>query len=165
MEIDEHEMAREGDPEAAFSHLPPGTPHLPPDTPKPERVLLPLISIAPLSLVHLLLASPFLSPENTWHLLVARVQSLGIAQWVGPFMEWIGACTVASPSLLDALVRVDLADTAFEQRHGIRKLLVTSLPPLSPQVFHPPAGSHLPPEVPAPLPAPNMQPVTPADHW
>ena len=54
--------------EAELSRLLPRTPRLPADTPNPERVIVPHLLIAPLSLVHPLMVAPFPSPSNVCYL-------------------------------------------------------------------------------------------------
>ena len=56
------------------------------DTPRPERVSLPQASLAPLSLVHLLMVDPSLLPSNTWHMKNTKADAMGITQWVIPSM-------------------------------------------------------------------------------
>ena len=99
-----------------LARLPPGMPLLPHTTPNQGRVQLPLASVAPLSLVHPLLASLFLTPTNVLHL-ISRVQSPVISQRVGIFMAWLSACTIAPTRTVNALISVDLADARLEQRH------------------------------------------------
>ena len=58
--------------EELLVHLAPGQPHLPPDTPRTERISVPWTSLTPLSLVHPMMVSPFLEPENAWHMMHAK---------------------------------------------------------------------------------------------
>ena len=70
-----------------MSHLDPGHPRLPLETPIPERVSLPWASLAPLSLVHPLMVSPFLAPDAAWHMMHAKVDAMGMTQRVAPFLD------------------------------------------------------------------------------
>ena len=69
-------------------------PCLPLETPRPNRVSLPRESLAPLSLVHLLMVSPFLAPATAWHMMHAKANAMGMTQWVAPFLYWLRAVTV-----------------------------------------------------------------------
>ena len=48
------------------------------DTLRPERVSVPQSSLAPLSLMHLLMVSPFLAPAISWHLMHAKADEMGL---------------------------------------------------------------------------------------
>ena len=52
------------------------------DTARPERVLVPLVSLATLYLVHPLMVAPFMSPSNVWHMIHAKAEAMGITQQV-----------------------------------------------------------------------------------
>ena len=86
LDLNEQEVPQEADMEAAFSHLPPGMTRLPNNTPKLKRVQVYLVSVALLSLVHLLMADQFLSPANVWHMLESEVQAVGVSQRVVPLI-------------------------------------------------------------------------------
>ena len=55
--------------EILMSRLAPVHLRLPPDTPRTDRLSVPQASLAPLSLVRLLMVSPFLAPETAWHMM------------------------------------------------------------------------------------------------
>ena len=54
------------------------------------------VSLSPLSLVHPLMVSLFLSPSTAWHMMHVNADTMGITQWVAPFMDWLRAATVES---------------------------------------------------------------------
>ena len=87
------EVLRETEMEAAKERLELEQPRLAKDTPRPERVSVPQANLSPLSLVHLLMISPFLSPSNTCHMIHAKADAMGITKQVIPFMEWLTAET------------------------------------------------------------------------
>ena len=93
--LSEVEVPKEADMEAALARLPPGKPRFPVDTPRQDRVSVPLESIPPCSLVHLLMVAPFLSPFNAWHMMHVKAKAMDITQRVIPFMEWMRATTVS----------------------------------------------------------------------
>ena len=66
--------------EALLVRLVPRNPHLPLDTPITERVSVPWMSLTPLSLVHQLMVSPFLVPENAWHMMHSKSDAMGMTQ-------------------------------------------------------------------------------------
>ena len=88
------EVPQEVDMEATLSHLAPGHPRLAAETSRPERVSVPLAYLSPLSLVHLLMVAPFLSPSNMWHMMHAKADEMGINQRVILFTAWMRATTV-----------------------------------------------------------------------
>ena len=95
------------------------------DTERPERVSVPLGSLASLSMVHPLMVALFLSPSNVWQMMHTKAKAMGITQLVMPFVVWVREATIESQQGINSLTSVDLADTTLEQRQGIRK----SLPP------------------------------------
>ena len=105
-----------------------GTPHprLAVDTQQPDRVSVLWVSLSPLSLFHLLIVSPFLSPSNVWHIIHAKANLMGITQQVAPFMDWMRAETVEPQQGIASLTSMDLADSTLAQRQGIR---TTQVPP------------------------------------
>ena len=161
LDLDEREAPQKSDMEAALNLLPPGTPRLTNNTPKPERVRVPLVSVAPISLFHLLMVTPFLSPSKSWHMLYTKAREMGITQQVGPFMQWMGACTVAPPKRIDALTILDIADSTLKQRQDIRTRLVPPPPLPMQQMFHQPVGSYPLPAAPSPPSTPTKMPGTP----
>ena len=68
--------------EALLARLVPGHPRLPPDTSRTDMVSIPRASLAPLSLVHPLMVSTFLSPATVWHMMHAKSDAMGMTQWV-----------------------------------------------------------------------------------
>ena len=67
-----------------MSRLAPVHPCLPLDTSRPDRVSVPRAYLAPLFLVHPLMVSPFLAPENAWHTMHAKADVMGMTQRVAP---------------------------------------------------------------------------------
>ena len=132
IELDEKDVPREADLEQSLARLPPGTPLLALDVATPDKVHVPLISIASISLIHPLLASPFLSQKNTWNLLATISQSLGMMHKLGPFMTWLQASTVNPPLTVNALESSDLADSNLQQRQDISQAFVPAPPPPHP---------------------------------
>ena len=65
----------------------PGVPRLQKATTSSTTVAVCKIMIAPLALVHLLLGLPFLTPINTWNLISARAESLGMERRVTPLLH------------------------------------------------------------------------------
>ena len=80
--------------EALIARLARGHTWLPADTPRPERVSVPRSSLASLSLVHLLMFSPFMEPATSWHMIHAKSDAVGMKQGVSPFLDWMRATTV-----------------------------------------------------------------------
>ena len=79
--------------ETLLARLAPGHPHLPPDTSRTDRVSVPRASLAPLSLFHLLMVSPFLAPETAWHMMHAKYDAMGMTQQVSLFLNRLRAAT------------------------------------------------------------------------
>ena len=82
------------DMENLMERLAPGHLCLPLDTPRPDRVSLPRASLDPLSLVHLLIVSPFLAPATVWHMMHEKSEAMGMTQRVAPFLDCLRAATV-----------------------------------------------------------------------
>ena len=61
------------------------------DTQQLERVSVPRASLAHISLVDLLMVSPFLSPLTAWHMMHVKANAMGITQRVSPFMDCLRA--------------------------------------------------------------------------
>ena len=80
--------------EALLGCLAPGHPRLDADTQNPERVSVQRAYLSPLSLVHPLMVSLFLSPLTAWHMMHMKDDAMGITQRVAPFMDWLRAATV-----------------------------------------------------------------------
>ena len=118
--------------ESLMARLAPRHPCLPPETPRPYRVSVPWASLAPLSLVHLLMVSPFLAPVTVWHMMHAKSNAMGMTQRVAPFLDWLRVATVDPQQGIAALASVDLADATLAQRQGIRTSLVSPPPPPQP---------------------------------
>ena len=70
------------DMEALLARLAPRHPHLPLDIPRTERVSIPWTSRTPLSIVHQLMVSPFLAPENGWHMIHSKSDAMGMTHGV-----------------------------------------------------------------------------------
>ena len=152
--------------EALLARLAPGHPSLDADTPRTESISVPWASLSPLSLVHLLMVSPFLSPSTEWHTMHAKADAMGITQWVTPFMEWMRATTVEPQQVITNLTSVDLANTMLAKSQGIWTSLVPPhTPPQPPSQGWPLQEPFQLPETPAPPPAPAKQAVTPAERW
>ena len=109
--------------EAALACLAPEHSRMAEETPSQERVSVPQAPLSPLSMVHPLMVSPFLSPSNVWHTMNAKADTMGITQRVKPFMEWLRASTVDPQQGISALTSVDPTNTTLEQSQGIRKSL------------------------------------------
>ena len=129
LEVDERNVPIEADMYQALAIILTGTSCLPLGTSTPYKVKFLISSIAPISLVHPLVASLFLSPENVCFLITTRVQFLGMAQRVRPFLEWILASTVTPPQTVGAFSIVNLSDSTMQQSQDTRKIIVSPLPP------------------------------------
>ena len=129
IDMDKREVLQEADTEAAATFIPLLITHLPNNTPNPERLLVPLVSVDPLSLIHTLMNTPFLSLANVWYILDAKVQEMVISQQLVLFIEWLQACTFTPQRSIDALISVDLVDLTLEQRQEIRTHLIPPPPP------------------------------------
>ena len=152
--------------EAALVHLPYGTPRLPTNTPRTERVSIPLALIAPLFLVHPLMVAQFMYPFNAWHTMHVKAEAMGITQQVIPFMEWMGATTVAPQQVIDVLTTVYLVEAILEQRQDIWSIPAPALHP------SPPSQALLQHNRPFKIPAaqalpltPTKKPVMPDNRW
>ena len=73
--------------EALLARLTPEHLHLYPDNPRTERVSVPRASLSPLSLVHPLVISLFLTPATACHMMHAKANAMGMTQWVAPFLD------------------------------------------------------------------------------
>ena len=69
---------QEADMETLLARLSPGHLRLPPDTPRTDRVSVPRTYLAPLSLVHPLMVSPFLAPATVWHMMHTKANTMGM---------------------------------------------------------------------------------------
>ena len=107
----------------------PGVTRLPEDTAALDTVAVCKTAIALLSLVHLLLGSPFLTPINAWNLVAARATCLGLEHRVTPLLHWLRAQTSANAEAVDALSRVALADPTLQARKELRDMIIPSPPP------------------------------------
>ena len=165
LELGKREVLREADIEAALTLLPLGTPRHPNNTPNPEKVRLPLVSAAPLSLVYILMSAPFLSMANVCHMLDKNVQAMGITQQVVPFMDWLRVCTISPERSIEILISVDIADSSLEQRQDIRTRLVPPPPHLPQKIFHQTTSAYLLSSEPVPPPTTTKIPVKPAERW
>ena len=145
--------------------LAPGHPRLPLETPRLYRVSVPRVSLAPLSLVHPLMVSPFLAPETMWHMMHAKAGTIGMTQRVAPFLYWLRAAKIDPQQGIAALTRVDLADATLAKRQGIKTSLAPLPPPPQPPSQIIPLQQPFQMQAPAPPPAPTSQVVTPTERW
>ena len=70
-----------------LARLDPRHPCLPQDTPRTDRVSVHRSSLAPLSLVHPLMVSPFLELATVRYMMHAKADAMGMTQWVEPFLD------------------------------------------------------------------------------
>ena len=122
--------------EALLARLAPGHPRLPQDSPRTERVSAPRASLAPLSLLHQLMVSPFLFPSTAWHMMHAKADTMGMIQWVAPFLDWLRAAKIEPLQGIATLTSVKLTDAMLEQLQGIRTNLVPPPLHLQPPIQH-----------------------------
>ena len=99
-----------------LARLAPGHPCLPQNTPITERVSVPRSSLAPLSLVHPLMVSPFLELATVWYMMHTKANATGMTQWVKLFLDWSGVATIEPLQGITALTNVDLADSMLAQQ-------------------------------------------------
>ena len=64
----------------------PGAARLPDTTATPNTLVVTTVAIAPLSLVHPLLWSPFLTPVNVWNLTLKRTESMVLKVRTAPLL-------------------------------------------------------------------------------
>ena len=114
--------------ESLLVFLSPRRPRLPPYTPSTERVSVPWLSLSPLSLVHLLMFSPFLAPAIMWHMMHKKSYTMGMTQQVALFLDWLRSATIEPKQGIFALTSVDLFNSNLAQRQGIRTSLFPPLP-------------------------------------
>ena len=119
---------------ALIARLALGHPRLPINTPRPERVSIPQSSIAPISLVHLLMVSPFIAPTTLWNMMHTKADAVGMTQRVAPFLDRLRATAVEHQQVIAALTSVDLADSTISQRKGARTSLVPRPPYMQPPI-------------------------------
>ena len=110
------EVMQEEDMEAVLERLAPGHPRIETETPRTERVLVTQASLSPLSLFHLMMVFPLLSPSTAWYMMHAKADAMGTIQRVTPFMEWMRVETVEPQQVIADLTGVDLSNTMLEQR-------------------------------------------------
>ena len=151
--------------QALMSRLAPGNPRLPPETPRPDRISVPRASLDPLSLVHLLIVSPFLAPETVWHMINAKSDAMGMIQQVAPFLDWLRAAMVDTQQGIATLTRVNLTYATLAQRQGIRTRLVPPPPPPQPPNQILPLQQPFQMQAPSPPPAPTRKAVTLTERW
>ena len=85
-----------------------------------ERVSVPWVSLAPLSLVQFLTVPQLLLSSKAWHIIHTKADAIGITQRVTPFMEWLRTTTGKPKKGTAALTSVDLVETTLEQRQRIQ---------------------------------------------
>ena len=120
--------------EDLIAHLSLGNPQLPVNTPRLERVSITRSSLAPLSLVHPLIVSPFLAPANLWHMMHAKSDAVGMTQQVAPLLDCLRATAVEHQQGISSLTSVDLDDSTMAHWKVIRTCLVPLLPRLQPPI-------------------------------
>ena len=121
------------DMEALLVSLAPRDHGLPQDTSIIERFSVPSLSLAPLSLVNLLMVYHFLAPATTWHMMHEKADAMGMNQRVALFLDWLRAATIEPLQGINALTSVDLADSTLTQHQVIRTSRVPPPPLRSPQ--------------------------------
>ena len=94
----------------------------------------------------------------------AKYDSMGMTQWVAPFLDWLRAAPIEPLQGIAALTSVDLADATMIQQQGIRTSLVPPPFHMQPLSQHIPLQQPFQLQVPAPRPAPTRQAVTPAER-
>ena len=99
--------------EAMLARLAPVHPRLSADTQRLERVSVLKKYLAPLSLVHPLMVSKFLSSSATWYMMHAKANVMGITQQVAPFMDWLRGAMVEPQHGIVALTSVDLSKSTL----------------------------------------------------
>ena len=148
-----------------MARLYPGHPRLPPETPRHNRVFIPRASLAPLSLFHPLMVSPFLVPVTVWHMIHAKSDAMGMTQQVAPFLDWLKVATVDPQQGIAALTSVDLTYATLAQQQGIKTSLITLPPPPQPLIQILPFQQPFQLQAPSPPPDPTRQAVTPTEQW
>ena len=93
--------------------LVPGHTRLPPVYPRNREGIRTRESLAPLSLVHVLMVSPFLAPATVWHMMHVKSDAVGMTHQVAPFFDWLKEETVDPLQGIAALTSVDLADATL----------------------------------------------------
>ena len=101
-------------------------------TQSPERVCILQDYLVPLTPVHLLMVSKYLSPSSAWHMMHTKAEAMGMTPCVASFMDWLRAETVAPQQGIAALTIVDLYDSTMAQWNGIRTRLAPLPPPMHP---------------------------------
>ena len=126
-----------------------------------EGLCTPVVPAPPPSLVHPLIVSPFLAPTTAWYMMHAKADTMGMTQWVEPFLDLLGVATIEPLQGIADLTSVDLADSMLAQRQGISTSLVP--PPPLPQLpsQHSLLHQSFQLQAPDPPPAPTRQAVTP----
>ena len=87
----------------------------PQDTQRAERVSIPWASLAPVSLVHLMMVPPFLAPATAGHMMHAKADAMGMNQRVAPFLDWFKVKTIEPLQGIAALTNAYLADVTLAQ--------------------------------------------------
>ena len=95
--------------EALVVRLAPVHPRMAAYTQSPERVCILQDYLVPLTPVHLLMVSKYLSPSSAWHMMHTKAEAMGMTPCVASFMDWLRAETVAPQQGIAALTIVDLS--------------------------------------------------------
>ena len=108
----------------------PGEAQLPGPTPTTDNVVVPQVSIAPLTLIHPLLYSPLLSLVSYWNLIKTRVLMMGMDCRVAPFLQWLRAQATSQETSNNILTSVDITNDTLQAWKYMRNILVPSPPPI-----------------------------------
>ena len=141
--------------DVALADTGPGTARIPEATASPETVASVNITIDPLTLVHPLLRSPFLTPVKAWNLIPVRAASLVLERRVTSLLHCIRDQTSSHAKAVDALSSVDLTNLTLQVRQELKDKIIPP-PPLPPPLapIHTPVQFLLQiPAVAAPPPA------------
>ena len=120
----------------------PGTATLPEATVASNTVAVAKVNITPLSLVHLLMRSKFLTPVNAWNVVAVRMASLVLERIVTPLLYWLRAQTTSQAEAVDALVSVELSNSMPQVRQDLKDRL-TPPPPQSHTKYTPRCSYYL----------------------
>ena len=112
----------------------------------------PMVLIAPPELIYPLLASPFLTPSSTWHLLTSRAKALGCTEYVKPFFAWMRFYMRPPVWAIIGLKIIDLSDTTLRKYQAVVDQLIPKHLPTRPPHYLPPV-----PLVPTPMAYPLLK--------
>ena len=98
---------------------------------------MPVVSIAPMALVHPFLASHLLSSYNTWNIIYMRAVLLVHGPISQSFVDCMWSCTITPTRAMNNLTNVDLDGSTLKQRRYIMEHIVPShTPPPIPEYHH-----------------------------